>query len=38
MTTSQKNWLELLDSAQFAYTLHKSSSTRMSPFELAMGQ
>ena len=38
MTASQKNWLDLLDSAQFAYNLHKSSSTRMSPFELAMGQ
>ena len=38
MTASQKNWLDLLDSAQFAYNLHKSSSTRMSPFEVAMGQ
>ena len=38
MTASQKNWLDLLDSAQFAYNLHKSSSTRMSPFELAMRQ
>ena len=38
MTTSQKNWLDLLDFAQFAYNLYKSSSTRMSPFELAMGQ
>ena len=35
---SKKNWLDLLDSAQFAYNLHKSSSTGMSPFELAMGQ
>ena len=34
---SQKNWIDLLDSAQFAYNLHKSSSTGMSPFELAMG-
>ena len=38
MTTSQKNWLDLLDSVQFAYNLYKSSSTRMSPFKLAMGQ
>ena len=38
MTASQRNWLDLLDSAQFAYNLHKSSSTGMSPFELAMGQ
>ena len=38
VTASQRNWLDLLDSAQFAYNLHKSSSTEMSPFELAMGQ
>ena len=38
VTANQKNWLDLLDAAQFAYNLHKSSSTRMSPFELAMGQ
>ena len=37
VTASQKNWLDLLDSAQFAYNLHKSSSIEMSPFELAMG-
>ena len=38
VTTSQKNWLDLLDLAQFAYNLHKSSSTEMSPFEFAMRQ
>ena len=38
MTVSQKNWLDLLNSAQFAYNLHKSSSKGMSPFEVAMGQ
>ena len=38
VTASQKNWLDLLDSVQFAYNLHKSSSIGMSPFELAMGQ
>ena len=38
VTTNQKNWLDLLDSAQFAYNLHKFSSTGISPFELAMGQ
>ena len=38
VTVSQKNWLDLLDSEQFAYNLHKSSSTGISPFELAMGQ
>lgn len=35
---SQKNWLELLDVAQFTYNLHKSSATTLSPFELAFGQ
>ena len=38
MTVSQKNWLDLLNSAHFAYNLHKSSSKGMSPFEVAMGQ
>jgi len=38
VTTSQKNWLDLLDSTQFAYNMHKSSLTGMSPFEVAMGQ
>ena len=35
---SQKNWLDLLDSMQFSYNLHKSSSIGMSPFELEMRQ
>ncbi len=38
VTASQKNWVDLLDSAQFCYNLHRSSSTGMSPFELATGQ
>lgn len=38
VTTSQKNWLELLDAAQFSYNLHRSSATCFSPFELAIGQ
>lgn len=38
VTASQKNWLELLDTAQFSYNLHRSSATGMSPFELATGQ
>ena len=38
VTASKKNWLDLLGSAQFAYNLHKSSSTRMSPFEFAIWQ
>ena len=33
VTTSQKNWVDLLDAAQFCYNLHRSSSTRVSPFE-----
>jgi hypothetical protein len=31
VSTSQKNWLDLLDFAQFAYNMHKSSATGMSP-------
>ncbi|KAJ0035683.1 hypothetical protein Pint_25550 [Pistacia integerrima] len=38
VTASQRNWLELLDSAQFCYNLHKSSSTELGPFELVLGQ
>ena len=37
MTTTQKNWVGLLDTAQLCYNLYRSSSTRMSPFELTMG-
>ncbi|XP_027182095.1 uncharacterized protein LOC113780495 [Coffea eugenioides] len=33
-----KKWLELLDAAQFCYNLHKSSTTKLSPFELVNGQ
>ena len=36
VTTTQRNWLELLDSAQFSYNLHKSSATDLSPFELVL--
>ncbi|KAG6474774.1 hypothetical protein ZIOFF_068713 [Zingiber officinale] len=38
VTASQKNWLGLLDSAQFCYNLHKSSATKMSPFEIVLGE
>lgn len=38
VTTSKKNWLDLLDTAQFCYNLHKSSSMGFSPFELATRQ
>ncbi|KAL5775969.1 hypothetical protein ACOSP7_013526 [Xanthoceras sorbifolium] len=37
VTASQRNWVELLDVAQFCYNLHKSSATGMSPAELCMG-
>ena len=37
MTAMQRNWLELLDSAQFCYNLQKSSTTEASPFELVLG-
>ena len=37
MTATQKNWVDLLDTAQLCYNLHRSSATGMSPFELAMG-
>ena len=38
VTASQGNWLELMDTAQFCYNLHRSSATGMSPAELAFGQ
>ena len=38
VTASQKDWVDLLDVAQFCYNLHKSSATGMSPFELVYGQ
>ena len=38
VTANQDNWVDLLDVAQFSYNLQQSSSTGMSPFELATGQ
>ena len=38
VTASQRNWVELLDTAQFCYNLHKSSATEMSPFEIVLGK
>jgi len=38
VTASQGNWLSLMDTAQFCYNLHQSTSTGMSPAELAFGQ
>ena len=35
VTASQKNWVDLLDAAQFCYNLHRSSSIGVSLFELA---
>lgn len=37
VTASQRNWVSLLDTAQFCYNIHKSSSTGLSPAELVMG-
>ena len=37
VTATQKNWVDLLDTAQLCYNLHRSSATGMCPFELAMG-
>ena len=36
-TATQPNWLELLEPAQLSYNLHQSSTTGMSPFEVAIG-
>ncbi|KAK4403114.1 Transposon Ty3-I Gag-Pol polyprotein [Sesamum angolense] len=38
VSASLRNWVDLLDVAQFNYNLHKSSTTGISPFELAYGQ
>ena len=37
VTASQRNWVDLLDAAQFCYNIHKSSATGLSPSELALG-
>ena len=38
VSNNQKNWVELLDVAQFSYNLQWSSTSGQSPFELLMGQ
>ncbi|KAK4397586.1 hypothetical protein Sango_1595200 [Sesamum angolense] len=38
VSASQQNWVDLLDAAQLSYNLHKSSTTDMSPSELAYGR
>jgi hypothetical protein len=37
MTTMQRNWLELLDSAQFCNDLYKPLAMEVSPFKLVLG-
>ncbi|RVW24071.1 Transposon Tf2-12 polyprotein [Vitis vinifera] len=37
VTAMQKNWVDLMDTAQLCYNLQRSSATGMSPFELAIG-
>ena len=37
LTASQKNWVSLLDAAQFCYNLHKSSTIGLNPMELVLG-
>ena len=37
VTATQKNWVDLLDTAQLFYNLQRSSTTGMSPFELVIG-
>ena len=34
VTASQWNWVGLLDNVQFCYNLHKSSTTKMSPYQI----
>ncbi|RVX13375.1 Transposon Ty3-I Gag-Pol polyprotein [Vitis vinifera] len=36
VTATQKNWVDLMDTAQLCYNLQRSSATGMSPFELAI--
>ena len=38
VSNNQKNWVKLLDVAQFSYNLQWSSASSQSPFELLMGQ
>ena len=37
VTAMQRNWLELLDSAQFCYNFKKSLTIKASSFELVLG-
>lgn len=35
---NQSNWVDLLDIAQFSYNIQKTSTTGLSPFEVATGR
>ena len=37
VAAAQTNWLELFEPAQLSYNLQRSSATRVSPFEVAIG-
>ena len=37
MIATQKNWVDLMDTAQLCYNLQRSSAIGMSSFELAIG-
>ncbi|XP_078427994.1 uncharacterized protein LOC144700470 [Wolffia australiana] len=37
VSVNQENWVELLDAAQFAHNINRSSPTSHSPFEIATG-
>ncbi|RVX00199.1 Transposon Ty3-I Gag-Pol polyprotein [Vitis vinifera] len=37
VTATQKNWVDLMDTAHLCYNLQRNLATRMSPFELAIG-
>ena len=38
VSANQKNWVDLLDIAQFCFNIHQSSSSNKSPMEIIMGQ
>ncbi|KAL0292422.1 UNVERIFIED_CONTAM: hypothetical protein Sradi_6989300 [Sesamum radiatum] len=38
VSSSQRNWVDLQNLAQFSYNFHKSSAMGMSPFEMVYGQ
>ena len=38
VTAGQQNWVTLLDTVQFCYNLHKSSTTEMSSLKIVLGK